>query len=199
MGQFHWDPASYLELMRSEVPEYERMQDEVVAAADGLDVQRALELGTGTGETARRMFARNPRMRLVGIDSSPEMLAVARTALDPARIDLRVAGIDEPLPDGPFDLVFSALCVHHLDGSGKAALFERIAAVLAPGGRFVMGDVVVPDDPADVVTPIDGVYDMPSRVEEQLEWLAAAELPGRVTWQQRDLAVLAASRTQTGG
>jgi hypothetical protein len=35
----------------------------------------------------------------------------------------------------------------------KADLFARIAARLRPGGRFVLGDVVVPEDPADVVTP----------------------------------------------
>jgi tRNA (cmo5U34)-methyltransferase len=199
MGQFHWDPASYLDLMRSEVPDYERLQDEVAAATAGLEVRRALELGTGTGETARRLFARHPAMQLVGVDSSPEMLDVARSVLAADRADLRVAGIEEPLPDGPFDLVFSALCVHHLDGSGKAALFERVAAVLAPGGRLVVGDVVVPDDLADVVTPIDGVYDMPSRVDEQLAWMAAAGLPGGATWQHRDLAVLAASRPQADG
>jgi tRNA (cmo5U34)-methyltransferase len=199
MGQFHWDPASYLDLMRSEVPEYERLQDEVAAATAGLEVRRALELGTGTGETARRLFARHPGMRLVGIDSSPEMLDVARSVLAADRAELRVAGIEQPLPDGPFDLVFSALCVHHLDGSGKAALFERVAAVLAPGGRLVVGDVVVPDDLADLVTPIDGVYDMPSRVDDQLAWMAAAGLPGEATWQHRDLAVLAAGRPQADG
>jgi len=32
MAQFHWDPDSYLELMREEVPDYERLQDEAVSA-----------------------------------------------------------------------------------------------------------------------------------------------------------------------
>jgi SAM-dependent methyltransferase len=58
---------------------------------------------------------------------------------------------------GNFDLVVSASAVHHLDGAGKADLFARIAARLRSGARFVLGDVVVPDDPADVVTLIDGV------------------------------------------
>ena len=61
--------------------------------------------------------------------------------------------------------------MHHLDGAGKADLFARVADRLRPGGRFVLGDVVVPEDPADVVTPIDGVYDMPSTVADQLGWL----------------------------
>ena len=60
MAQFHWDPDSYLELMRSEVPQYERLQDEVALATGDGAAERVLELGTGTGETARRVLARHP-------------------------------------------------------------------------------------------------------------------------------------------
>jgi tRNA (cmo5U34)-methyltransferase len=38
----------------------------------------------------------------------------------------------------------------------------------------VLGNVVVPDDPVDVVTPIDGVYEQPSSADDQVQWLAAA-------------------------
>ena len=65
--------------------------------------------------------------------------------------------LEDALPVGNIDLVVSALAVHHLDGAGKADLFARIPARRRSGGRFVLGDVVVPDDPADVVTVIDGV------------------------------------------
>ena len=61
---------------------------------------------------------------------------------------MRAGRIEEPLPDGPFDLVASALCVHHLHDADKRELFGRVARVLAPGGLFVLGDVVVPVDPA---------------------------------------------------
>lgn len=88
----------------------------------------------------------------------------------------RGARLEDPLPNGPSDLVVSVLAVHHLDGPGKADLFEHAAAVLAPGGRLVLGDVVIPDDPADVVTPIDGDYDTPSSVAEQQHWMNAAGL-----------------------
>jgi SAM-dependent methyltransferase len=192
MVQFHWDPDSYLELMREEVPDYERLQDETAAATAGIGALRLLELGTGTGETARRVLALNPEAFLVGIDASDEMLGHARAALPRDRVSLLVSRLEDELPEGPFDLVFSALCVHHLDGAGKADLFARVAAALTPGGRFVLGDVVVPENPADAVTPIDGEYDTPSSVADQLGWLRAAGLPAVIAWSHRDLAVLVA-------
>ena len=194
MAQFHWDPDSYLELMREEVPQYERLQDEVAAATSGIDARRVLELGTGTGETARRVLAVHPAAQLVGIDESPGMLEAARSALDPARVRLMDGRLQDPLPDGPWDLVVSCLAVHHLDGEGKADLFRRIAAALAPGGRFVLGDVIVPEDLADRVTPIDETegYDLPDRIDDQLRWLADAGLAPELRWVDRDLAVIAA-------
>jgi len=194
VAQFHWDPSSYLALMRAEVPEYERLQDETVAAG-GSDVRRVLELGTGTGETARRVLNRHPAAVLVGIDASSEMLEHARATLPDDRAELRVARLQDPLPHGPFELVISVLTVHHLDGSGKAELFKRVARQLAPGGRFVLGDVVVPEDPSDALTPIDRDYDTPSSIAEQLVWLTAAGLHGQLLWTHRDLAVLVGERS----
>jgi tRNA (cmo5U34)-methyltransferase len=192
--QFHFHPDEYAELIQSELPGYHRLQDET-AAATGSGASRLLELGTGTGETALRVLDRHPGASLTGVDVSDDMLGAARERLPAA--DLRVARLEDPLPPGPFDLVFSALCVHHLRGPGKADLFRRVAAVLEPGGRFVIGDVVVPDDPADAVTPLGEDYDFPSRADEQLAWLADAGFSASVVWRARDLAVIL-GRTPAG-
>jgi tRNA (cmo5U34)-methyltransferase len=181
--QFHFDPATYLETIREEVPAYNELQDAVAQATAGIHAKRVLELGVGTGQTSRRVLDLHPAAELVGIDESAEMLAAA--AADVAA-DLRVRRLEDPLPGGTFDLVVSALAVHHLDGAGKADLFTRVADRLRPGGRFVLGDVVVPDDPADVVTPIDGVYDQPSTIDDQVRWLAAAGLDAEVVWARQD-------------
>ena len=194
MGQFHWDPNTYLELMQKEVPDYERIQEQTVAATVAVNATTILELGTGTGETTRRVLAAHPRARLYGIDSSSTMLAVAREALTGAPAQLELRRIEDPLPPGPFELVVSALVIHHLDAAGKQALFGHVAQVLAPGGRFVLADVVIPDDPADAVTPIDEGFDMPDSVADQLAWLTAAGLDAAVHWLHRDLAVLTAER-----
>lgn len=189
MSQYHFDPETYDATIAGEVPSYSLLQEKVAAAAGGGRVSRILDLGTGTGATARRVLRVHPGARLVGIDKNPGMLAVARRAL-PAGADLRVGGLEDPLPAGPFDLVVSALAVHHLQAAGKADLFRRIAEILAPAGRFVLGDLIVPDDPRDAVTPIDGIYDTPSSLTDQLARLRDAGFDATTAWLERDLCVL---------
>lgn len=193
VSQFHFDPATYMDLMRSEVPGYQRLQEEVVRATEGVTAASVLDLGTGTGETLAAVLARHPGAVGTGIDESTAMLDAARTRLAGLSVGLRVADLGEPLPPGPFDLVVSALAVHHLDGPGKAALFAGIAGVLRPGGRFVLGDVVIPEDPRDHVTPLSEDYDRPSTTADQLGWLAESGLDGMVTWAERDLVVVRAA------
>jgi tRNA threonylcarbamoyl adenosine modification protein (Sua5/YciO/YrdC/YwlC family) len=190
-GRYHFDPATYLDMISTDVPAYGRLQEELTAAS-GSGAELVLELGTGTGETARRLLAAHPDAFLVGVDSSAEMLAVARDSLPADRIELRVAPIEDALPEGPFDLAASALCVHHLSGPGKASLFRRIRAALRPGGRFVLADVVVPEDPADATIPLTPGFDRPSPLADQLRWLAEAGFDARVSWAAADLAVVAA-------
>ncbi len=122
------------------------------------------------------------------------MLAAAPASLDPRRSRLHQSRLQDSLPEGPFDLVVSMLAVHHLQGPGKADLFRRVAGVLTAGGRFVLADLVVPEDPDDVVTPIDGIEDVPSSLTDQLNWLAAAGLSSQVSWQHRDLAVITSTK-----
>jgi tRNA (cmo5U34)-methyltransferase len=195
MEPFHWDPATYRALMRSEVPAYDELQDAVAAATGARPVRRILDLGTGTGETASRVLALHPDAFLVGVDESAEMLTMAHQTLPAARVDLRVGRLQDPLPTGPFEVVVSALAVHHLDAAAKAELFGRVHALLETGGRFVLGDVVVPDKAADAVTPVDGEYDLPDTVEDQLRWLRGAGFDATAGWQCGDLAVLIADRT----
>lgn len=194
MADFVWKGASYLAEITAEIPLYERLQEELAAATADVRPARILDLGTGTGETARRVLALHPDAELVGVDDSPDMLGHARRVLPQERVRLQVGRIEAPLPAGPFELVTSALCVHHLDGPGKAALFRRVHDVLTAGGRFVLGDLVVPEDPADVVTAVDWTYDLPSSAAEQLAWLREAGFDARVAWAERDLAVLVGER-----
>src|SRR5256714_14888480 len=111
MADYRFVPEGYLESMLEDIPDCPELQAETVRATGGLHAERILELGTGTGETARRVLERHPGAHLTGIDVSPEMLEEARRRLPDA--DLRVVRLEDPLPEGAFDLVVSTLAVHH--------------------------------------------------------------------------------------
>jgi len=190
VGEWEWDPDTYLAEMAEEIPGYEELQEAVVGATAGARVSSVLELGTGTGETALRVRAEHPEARWVGIDSSEAMLARARERLPDA--DLRLQRLEDELPAGPFDLVLSALAVHHLDGAGKQDLFSRVSRVLQPNGLFVLGDVVVPPAGLEGPIDIDWVMDTPDSVEDQLAWLRAAGFEAEASSVRIDLAVFSA-------
>jgi tRNA (cmo5U34)-methyltransferase len=177
-AQFHSEPETYLDLIRAEVPRYEELQEATIEAipfAPG----RALELGIGTGETTRHLLAHYPETAVTGLDSSPEMVFRAREL----GIEVRLARMEDPLPDGPWDLVLSVLSVHHLDDEGKRDLFRRVRE---QARALVIGDVVeVP--PESRVAPLEPGFDMPSPARDIAEWCG-----GEITWEADDLAVVRA-------
>ena len=120
------------------------------------------------------------------------MLEAARAALPGDGVELRLIRLEEAPPAGPFDLVFSAFAVHHLESAAKPPCSTRIANALLPGGRFVLGDVVVPERSEDAVTPLEDGFDMPDPLDDQLGWLEDAGLVPRVTWAWKDVAVVRA-------
>lgn len=176
MAQFHWKPDRYLDLIRSEVPRYDELQEAAIAAipfAPG----RVLELGMGTGETTRRLIEAYPDAWVIGLDASPDMVFRAREIYD----DVQLARMEDPLPDGPWDLVIGVLSVHHLRADQKQELFRRVRE---HSRALVIGDVVK----ADVqIAPLDHGYDFPETAEDLASWSG-----GTVTWQADDLAVIAA-------
>jgi tRNA (cmo5U34)-methyltransferase len=195
LDQNHFQPDSYPEFVRSAVPQYDELEDAVANSTSALGVTRILDLGSGTGETARRVLEKHPGARVVLVDASAEMLEAAREALAEDRIERIIVGqLEDPLPSGPFDLVVSALTIHHLESADKRLLFRRISEVLTPGGRFVFADVFISDDPELTATPVSTPFDRPDRLDDQLSWMSEAGLEPRVVWSNGDLAVVAGDR-----
>ena len=52
-GQFHFNPETYLENIRNEVPDYDELHETVAKIATSSEVKRFLDLGAGTGERRR--------------------------------------------------------------------------------------------------------------------------------------------------
>jgi SAM-dependent methyltransferase len=111
-----------------------------------------VELGVGTGRIAVPTALAG--VRVIGVDSSPGMLDVARefAASAGVEIDLRLGDMRDPPVEGEFPLVtipFRSLLHMQTDEDRRTAL-RAARALLAPGGRFVF-DVFTPaaDDIAD--------------------------------------------------
>lgn len=178
-AQFHDDPETYLARTVARMPRYAELQERAVEAIP-FAPDRVLELGIGTGETTRRLLAAHPGARVVGLDSSPEMVFRARGL---GIEDVRLGRMQDPLPDGPWDLVISVLSVHHLDDEGKRDLFRRVRE---HSRALVIGDVVEVE-PERRVTPLGKGADMPSPAADLVAWC-----DGEVTWEADDLAVVRA-------
>ena len=91
--------------------------------------ERILDLGCGDGTLTLRIIGTGARV--VGLDSSPEMVQAAR-----ARGVEAVAGSGEQIAyEAEFDAVFSNAAVHWM--TEPKAVAAGVARALKPGGRFV--------------------------------------------------------------
>ena len=80
MGQFHSKPETYLERIRAEVPRYDELQEQAIAAIP-FSPERVLELGMGTGETTRRLIEAYPDAWVIGLDASADIYPYIRNGI----------------------------------------------------------------------------------------------------------------------
>jgi trans-aconitate methyltransferase len=171
------DPDTYLDEIRADVPRYDELQEETVRAIP-FPPGRVLELGVGTGVTTRRLLEAYPEAEVTGLDASPDMVFKAREL----GIEVQLARMEDPLPDGPWDLVISVLSVHHLESEGKKDLFRRVRD---HSRSLVIGDVVAAD--VQVASLEEGV-DFPDPAKDVAAWCG-----GEIVWGADDLAVIRAT------
>jgi SAM-dependent methyltransferase len=98
-----------------------------------------LEIGCGTGEATR--IAAERASRVVALDLSPEMIAVARErSAGLANIDYRVADVTRwDYPEARFDALIAIATLHHLPFDDSLAAWKR---TLRPGGVMLILDLV---------------------------------------------------------
>jgi ubiquinone/menaquinone biosynthesis C-methylase UbiE len=127
--------------------------EEIVRLSRLRDGQTALDVNTGnplSGMTAIYIQKAAPGARVIGIDRAPKLVEAAQqnaARVGLANIEFR-AGYEEDLgeySDATFDVVVDRLGFHHNPHPTQA--LSEIRRVLNPGGRFVMSDIVAPQDP----------------------------------------------------
>lgn len=147
------DSALFIDEGKYFVPEREVQIATICAAvpplAEAGGAGHIVELCSGEGLLTRALLERFPGARVHAFDGSPKMLAATRQTagehagrLETHQFDL--AARDWRSLDFEAHAAVSSLAVHHLDGPGKRALFKDVFAILAPGGAFVLADLIEP-------------------------------------------------------
>jgi len=122
---------------------YRAIADEVAAPG-----RRILDIGCGTGGVALACAARGARV--VGVDSNPEMLEVARSKALPAGAlpvewrELGAAEIEDVFPEAAFDAVTASLVLSELGPLEQSYALRTAFSRLKPGGCLAVADEAVP-------------------------------------------------------
>ena len=119
-------------------PRWRRFLVSRVEAGPGDEV---LDVATGTGAVARELL-RQKGCGVVGVDQSPEMLAVAREHL-PATVKLVEASAEHlPFEHGSFDALTVTYLLRYVDDPG--ATLAELARVVRSGGTVASLEFAVP-------------------------------------------------------
>ncbi len=155
----HWgeeDSQHFIDYGRYFIPEREAQIEiicDLIPAVVGR--QHVLDLGCGEGVLDRAILERFPDYHVLGLDGSPTMLASAKSALSGYgdRFDTQVFELADTswrtFP-WPVRAVVSSLAIHHLDDAQKQQLFKDMYRLLAPGGAFIIADLMQPTTQAGV-------------------------------------------------
>jgi tRNA (cmo5U34)-methyltransferase len=161
---------------------------------------RILDLGAGTGLLSALAAERLDDARFVLTDLAEDMLDRARErfANRPAPVEFRVMNHLDLAEDGVYDVVMSALSIHHLEDGGKRAVYAAMARAAKAGGLVLNADQVAGDTPemearywnhwheairragvpeADIAAAIERQgFDRRTPLAPQLDWLRHAGL-----------------------
>ena len=159
---------------------------------------RILDVGAGTGIFSDVLLSRYPKAKLTLIDFAGNMLDIAKSKFKD-RADARYILDDYFTHDyslDTYDIVISALSIHHLDAGSKRMFYQKVYNLLEDDGEFLNADIACLGDPetdalndelwtAFVAGNLgEGEYfdrfikskevDRPSPVSDQIKWLSEA-------------------------
>lgn len=177
-GQTGWDRPGH-------APQIER----AVTRLD-LPLCRALDLGCGRGRNSRWLAEQG--FSVVGVDISG--VAIADAIAQQGALDCefhRVDALTDPIPGGPFGVVFDYGCFHVFDADAdRATLAAKVAGVLEPGGLYVAVIGSTDGPPRESGPPRRSALDVVQALEPHFEILELVrgvirpdEDPERPIWQ----------------
>ncbi len=112
--------------------------------ASGIIRGRALEIGPGPGYLGLEWLKATKGTTLTGLEISPAMIRMAENNVGEYGLKDRVRfepgnALSLPFPDSSFDAVFTNASLHEWEDPVR--VFDGIARVLCPGGRYCITDL----------------------------------------------------------
>jgi trans-aconitate 2-methyltransferase len=136
-----WDPETYLVYADERGRPFVDLLNRVGASAP----DRVVDLGCGPGTLTALLSARWPAADVLGVDSSPEMVARARTVPGPR---FQAGDLRTWEPEAPVDVLFSNAAYQWVPG--HLELLPHLVGHVRPGGWFAF--------------QVPGNHDQPSHV-----------------------------------
>lgn len=144
----------------------------VSVAAANTGNPAVLDIGAGTGLLSAFILEKIPGASLTLIDISENMLEAARNRLKhKSDVTYLIGDYSNWIFDKKYDIVASALSIHHLENDQKKQLYENIYANLNPGGIFVNADQVLGSTPF-----IEDLYKRDWKVKVEKSGLSETEI-----------------------
>ena len=125
-----WSPAQYHRYNN----ERSRPFFDLLARVQLEDVRTIADLGCGSGELTTALAERWPASRVLGVDSSPEMIAEAKAYELSGRMTFELSDFRQWNPPSPVDLLFSNAAFQWV--TDHHTLMRRLFGMIAPGGAL---------------------------------------------------------------
>lgn len=213
------DITEYDDRIRTFIPDYAEL---IATAANALCVLETpapeiVDLGIGTGALAARCLEAYGAARVVGIDTDPAMIEIARARLaghsHVGFVHADFLAITLP----KCDAIVASFALHHVrTAEEKQEFYASCREALRPGGVLVSADCFPARQPrlaarqrAAWIGHLRQTYsleegesylatwadeDVYFALQDELEWLAGAGLSPEVVWRKDSCAVVAAVR-----
>lgn len=199
------------------VPDYKRMLQSVASALPfkGDEAIRVLDLGAGTGTLVKLIKERFPNSNVICLDTSEEMLAVAKEKLSRYEgVSFRRVSFDSDL-ETEYDAIVSSLALHHIPTEElKKQFFKGIYNSLSQKGVFYNADLILGEDEQqqkkymadwrkfmskslteEQILIIEDMKngddkDFPFRLVDEVKWLKEAGFRDvKIRWQRHNFAL----------
>lgn len=131
-SMFKWNPADYAANSSTQMA----WAKELIARLSLRGDERILDVGCGDGQVTALLARAVSRGRVVGCDSSPEMVAHAREQHRRHNLQFALADARDLRLPGKFDVLFSNAALHWVDD--HRAFLRGAATVLRTGGRLMI-------------------------------------------------------------